>query len=57
MTNNNSQKGFALPMIIGIVALVAVIGGVSYFATRQESSVKNDAMVKIEEGVMKKTME
>ena len=54
MTNNNSQKGFALPMIIGIVALVAVIGGVSYFATRQESSVKNDAMVKIEEGVMKK---
>ena len=54
MTNNNSQKGFALPMIIGIVALVAVIGGVSYFATRQESSVKNDAIIKIEEDVMKK---
>ncbi len=54
MTNNNSQKGFALPMIIGIVALVAVIGGISYFTTRQQSSVKNDAMVKIEEDAMKK---
>lgn len=37
MTNNNSQKGFAMPVIIAIVALVVVIGGISYFATRNQS--------------------
>lgn len=36
MTNNNSQKGFAMPIIIAIIALVVVIGGVSYFAARKQ---------------------
>ena len=53
MTDNNLQKGFMFPVVIGIVALVVVIGGVSYFVTKQQSSVGNDAMVKTEEGVMK----
>lgn len=34
MTNNNSQNGFAMPGIIAIVALVLVVAGVGYFATR-----------------------
>src|SRR3989344_3991606 len=31
MTNNNSQKGFAMPVIIAIVAVVLVLGGVVYY--------------------------
>ncbi|MBI3589376.1 MAG: thioredoxin family protein [Candidatus Liptonbacteria bacterium] len=50
MTNNNSsrknrrsstksgQKGFAIPIIIAIVALVIVVGGIGYFATRTKPS-------------------
>ena len=38
MTNNNSQKGFAMPMIIAIIALVVVVGGIGYFATRTKPS-------------------
>ena len=33
---NNSQKGFARPILIAIVALVVVVAGVSYFATRKQ---------------------
>jgi len=36
--NNNSQKGFAIPMIIAIIALVVVVGGIGYFATRTKPS-------------------
>ncbi len=52
MTNNNSQngsipfdktqgkslttKGFAMPMIIGIIALVLVVAGVGYYATQKQ---------------------
>ncbi|MEK9176927.1 MAG: thioredoxin family protein [Patescibacteria group bacterium] len=31
---NNSQKGFAMPVLIAIVALVVVVAGVGYYATR-----------------------
>ncbi len=31
------RQGFAMPMIIAIIALVVVIGGISYFATRNQS--------------------
>ena len=36
MTNNNSQKDFAMPLIIAIVALVVVVTGVGYYATRNK---------------------
>lgn len=36
MTNNNSQKGFAMPVVIAIIALVVVVAGVGYFATRKQ---------------------
>ncbi|MBI3684821.1 thioredoxin family protein [Candidatus Azambacteria bacterium] len=38
MKNNNAEKGFAMPIIIAIVALLAVIAGVGYFATRTQPS-------------------
>ncbi len=46
MTNNNSQpirqaqgeKGFTMPMVIAIIALVVVVGGIGYFATRTKPS-------------------
>ncbi len=38
MTNNNSQKGFAMQMVIAIIALVVVVGGIGYFATRTKPS-------------------
>lgn len=36
MINNNSQKGFAKPIIIAIIALVVVVVGVGYYATRKQ---------------------
>jgi len=44
--NNNSQpirqaqgeKGFAMPIIIAIIALVVIVGGIGYFATRTKPS-------------------
>lgn len=62
MTNNNSQpirqaqgeKGFAMPLIIAIIALVVVIGGISYFYTKQQSAVKDNTMVKFEGNTMMK---
>jgi thiol-disulfide isomerase/thioredoxin len=38
MTNNNSQKGFAMPIVIAIIALVVVVGGIGYFTTRTKPS-------------------
>ena len=46
MTNNSSQKGIGTPVVIAIVALVAVIGGVFYFATRQQPPAPEDSMEK-----------
>ena len=43
---NNSQKGFAIPLVIAIVALVVIIGGVSYFAARQQSPANEDVIKK-----------
>ena len=34
----NSKKGFAMPVIIAIIALVVVVGGIGYFATRTKPS-------------------
>ena len=38
MTNNNLQKGFAMPTVIAIIALVVVVGGIGYFTTRTKPS-------------------
>jgi len=47
MTNNNNSqnsstslttRGFALPMIIAIIALVVIVAGIGYFATRTQPS-------------------
>jgi thiol-disulfide isomerase/thioredoxin len=38
--NNNSQKGFAMPAIIAIVAVVLVLGGVVYYANQSKEAEK-----------------
>jgi thioredoxin 1 len=48
MTNNNIQKGFAVPGIIAIIALVAIVGGIAYFVNLQVP--KNDATMEKKEG-------
>lgn len=50
MTNNNSQKGFAIPVIIAIIALVAVVGGIFYFAAHKEPQT-------VKSSVSEKTLE
>ena len=50
----NSQKGFAMPIIIAIGALVVIIGGIFYFVTRKPSVIKEDVTAKPEEESMKK---
>ncbi|MEK9208449.1 MAG: thioredoxin family protein [Patescibacteria group bacterium] len=54
MINNYSQKGFAMPFAMAIVAVVVAIGGIAYYATRQEPPVKEEAMGKPAEDAMKK---
>ncbi len=54
MTNNNSQKGFAMPMVIAIIAVVLVLGGVAYYANR--SQVENAKMVEEKAMMEKKAM-
>lgn len=59
MTNNNVQKGFAMPGIIAIVALIAVVGGISYFSMQKQGDEKEEAMVEkkmMEETAMMKAM-
>ncbi|MCI0611378.1 thioredoxin family protein [bacterium] len=40
MKNNSSQKGFAMPMIIAIVAVVLVLGGVVYYSNKSNEAEK-----------------
>ncbi|MDZ4260332.1 MAG: thioredoxin family protein [Candidatus Sungbacteria bacterium] len=47
---HNSQKGFAMPLVIAIIGLIVVIGGISYFAAKQQPPAddgikKDDAMM------------
>jgi len=55
MTNNNSQKGFAMPVIIAIVAVVLVLGGVVYYAN--QSRTQEDKMTQEEAMMEQKAME
>ena len=55
MTNNNSQKGFATPVIIAIVAVVVVLGGVAYYAN--QSRTQEDKMAQEKAMMEKKAME
>ena len=55
MTNNNSQKGFSMPVIIAIVAVVLVLGGVVYYAN--QSRIQEDEMVQEKAMMEKKAME
>ncbi len=60
MKNNNSQKGFAMPIVIAIVAVVLVLGGVVYYAnqsrTQEDKMAQEKAMMENKEGetMMKK---
>jgi len=54
MTNDNSQKGFAMPVIIAIVAVVVVLSGVVYYAN--QSRTQEDKMAQ-EKAMEKKAME
>ena len=38
--SNNSQKGFVMPVIIAIVAVVLVLGGVVYYANQSKEAEK-----------------
>ena len=60
MTNNNSQKGFAMPVVIAIVALVVVVLGVGYFATRKQPQTTSKTQTsvgekKLEDGTIVKS--
>lgn len=57
MTNNNSQKGFAMPMIIAIIALVVVAAGVGYYATRKQPQTTQSPTSEktLEDGTVVKT--
>jgi len=55
MTNNNSQKGFAMPVIIAIVAVVLVLGGVVYYAN--QSRIQEDKMAQEKAMMEKEAME
>jgi len=53
MKNNNLQKGIAMPLVIGIIVLVVIIGGVSYFAITQQTLDKKGVIEK-EDSMMEK---
>ena len=55
MTNNSAQKGFAMPVIIAIVAVVVVLGGVVYYAN--QSRTQEDKMAQEKAVMEKKAME
>jgi len=59
MTNNNSQKGFVMPIVIAIIALVVVVAGVGYFATKKQPETTSTTQTpagekKLEDGTMEK---
>src|SRR3989344_8582024 len=54
MTNNIAQKGFAMPVIIAIVAVVMVLGGVVYYAN--QSRTQEDKMAQEKAMMEKKAM-
>ena len=51
---HNSQKGFALPLVI---AIVAIIGVASYFASKRESAIKESVRSSTNDTMMKKAGE
>lgn len=51
---NNLQNGMAMPFVVVVIALAAVIGGISYFVTKQKQSTKEGIVIKLEEDVAKK---
>jgi thiol-disulfide isomerase/thioredoxin len=54
---NNSQKGFATPVIIAIVAVVLVLGGAVYYANQSKEAEKmaeEKAMMEKKDGEMMK---
>ncbi len=53
--NNNSQKGFAVPVIIVIVAAVLVLGGVVYYGNKSQS--EDDKMAQEKAMMEKEAME
>ena len=55
MTNNDSQKGFAMPVIIAIVAVVLVLVGVVYYAN--QSRTQEDKMAQEKAMMDKEAME
>lgn len=55
MTNNNSQKGFAVSVMITLVAVVLVFGGVVYYAGRSET--QENKMMQEKAMMEKETME
>lgn len=54
MINNNSQKGFAMPVIIAIVAVVLVLSGFVYYANQPKEA---DKMAEEKAMIEKKEME
>jgi hypothetical protein len=52
--NNNSEKGFAFPMIVGIIALVVIIVGGGYFYIQNQSKVQEQQKVMMEKEAMEK---
>ena len=55
MKKNNLQKGFAMPIVVAIVAVVLVLGGVAYYANR--SQTEEDKMAQEKAMMEKKAME
>ena len=53
MKNNNLQKGIAMPLVIGIIVLVVIIGGVSYFLITQQTLDK-ESIIEKEDSMMEK---
>ena len=61
MTNDNSQNGFALPIVTTIITLVVVIAGVGYFTTKKQPQTTSTTQTPIgektlEDGTMVKPM-
>jgi len=56
MINDNSQKGFTMPIIIAIVAVVFIFGGVMYYSnqseTQEDKMIQEEVMMTQEEEVM-----